>query len=133
MRDGDLEIAKRSLPGSDSLFLLIRTTRAPPLAGRALCVGRQGRPQAPGEPALEFPFDEYLLRNGYLTALVEASEPADVPEQLEAGTTEQDPLDHRGRALRDSAGRIRGGYKSSGIARRTRLKWPDGTCRVRGR
>jgi TonB family protein len=78
MKDGDLSIAKRSFPKSDPLFLLIRTTQHRPWVAALYALDAE-RSTTSSEPALEFPFDEYLLRNGYLTDLVEASEPVDLP------------------------------------------------------
>ncbi|MGH7973478.1 MAG: TonB family protein [Limisphaerales bacterium] len=77
MRDADFAIAKRSFPGQGPLFVLIQTTQHRPwLAGIYALDAKAAKP--PSEPSLEFPFDEYLLRNGYLTALVEAPELASV-------------------------------------------------------
>ena len=42
MRDGDFEIAKRSFPGIGPVISADPNHPAPPLAGRALCVGCQG-------------------------------------------------------------------------------------------
>ena len=78
MKSADLEIAKRSFPGLDPLFLLIQTTQHRPWLAALYALDAKAS-KAPTEPALEFPFDEYLLRNGYLTALVETSEPEDLP------------------------------------------------------
>ena len=108
MKDGDLSIAKRSFPELDPLFLLIRTTQHRPWVA-ALYVLDAETSTTSSEPALEFPFDEYLLRNGYLTALVEEPAPAGrsgtaESGTVEPGTAEQDQLDRRGCALRDSAG-----------------------------
>ena len=75
---GDLNIAKRSFPELAPLFLLIRTTQHRPWVAALYALDAQTSTTS-SEPAFEFPFDEYLLRNGYLTDLVETSEPADVP------------------------------------------------------
>jgi hypothetical protein len=75
IRDGDLEIAKRSFPELDPIFLLIRTPHHRPWV--AALYALEADAGAPSEPALEFPFDEYLLRNGYLTGLVESPHSAE--------------------------------------------------------
>jgi len=80
MKESDLEIAKRTFPGADSLFLLIRTTRHRPWLAALYSLDAKTA-TAPAEPVLEFPFDEYLLRNGYLTDLVQAPEPQDIQEE----------------------------------------------------
>ncbi len=80
MKETDLGMVKRTSPGSDSLFILIRTTRHRPWLASLYVLDAKTTTTAI-EPALEFPFDEYLLRNGYLTDLVETSERIDVQEQ----------------------------------------------------
>jgi TonB family protein len=80
MKESDLEIAKRSFPGADSLFLLIRTTRHRPWLAALYSLDAKAA-AAPAEPVLEFPFDEYLLRNGYLTDLVQTPEREDIQEE----------------------------------------------------
>ena len=54
----------------DPLFLLIRTTQHRPWLAALYALDAKTA-TTPSEPAPEFPFDEYLLRNGYLTDLVE--------------------------------------------------------------
>jgi TonB family protein len=74
MRRGDLEIANRSFPGLAPLFLLIRTTQHRPWMASLYALDAKAT-KAPSEPAIEFPFDAYLLRSGYLTTLVKTPEP----------------------------------------------------------
>jgi TonB family protein len=76
MKEGDLEIARQNLSGSNQLFLSIRTPQHRPWLA-ALYALEAKNSSASGEPSSEFPFDEYLLRNGYLTDLMEASEAED--------------------------------------------------------
>ncbi len=77
IRAADLEIAKRNFPGTDPFFLLIQTTQHRPWLAALYALDEKAE-KAPSEPALEFPFDEYLLRNGYLTGIVEAPEAVDI-------------------------------------------------------
>lgn len=78
MLESDREIAKRYFRGSESLFLLVQTPAHRPWSAALFELDGDGTP-ASKTPTREFPFDEYLLRNGYLTALVETSEPEDLP------------------------------------------------------
>jgi protein TonB len=64
MLESDHEIAKRYFRGAGSLFLLVQTHADRPWSA-ALFELNGGR--SPKAPTLEFFFDEYLLRNGYLT------------------------------------------------------------------
>lgn len=72
MVESDHEIARRYFRGAGSLFLLIQTSGHRPWSA-ALFELDGGR--SPKTPTLEFFFDEYLLRNGYLSDLV--------PEQIQ--------------------------------------------------
>ncbi len=81
MVESDHEIARRYFRGAGSLFLLIQTSGHRPWSA-ALFELDGGR--SPKAPTLEFFFDEYLLRNGYLTDLVPEQPqrrlpPADLP------------------------------------------------------
>jgi hypothetical protein len=67
MVESDHEIARRYFGGAGSLFLLIQTSGHRPWSA-ALFELDGGR--SPKAPTLEFFFDEYLLRHGYLTDLV---------------------------------------------------------------
>ena len=80
MVESDHEIARRYFRGAGSLFLLIQTSGHRPWSA-ALFELDGGR--SPKAPTLEFFFDEYLLRNGYLSDLVPEQPqrrlPADLP------------------------------------------------------
>ncbi len=80
LKESDLGMAKRTFPGSDSFFILVRTTRHRPWLAALYSLDAKTTTTSI-EPVLEFPFDEYLLRNGYLTDLVETSERIEVQEQ----------------------------------------------------
>ena len=81
LRDNDLEIAQTNFPGLDALFLLVQTPADRPwLASLYVLDGKSGA--GPAELTHEFPFDEYLLRNGFVSALVEAPPPAVAPGML---------------------------------------------------
>ena len=81
LRDSDLEIAQTNFPGLDALFLLVQTPADRPwLASLYVLDGKTGA--GPAELTHEFPFDEYLLRNGFVSALVEAPPPAVPPGLL---------------------------------------------------
>jgi hypothetical protein len=67
MVESDHEIARRYFRSAGSLFLLIQTSGHRPWSA-ALFELDGGR--SPKAPTLEFFFDEYLLRNGYLSDLV---------------------------------------------------------------
>ncbi len=82
IRAADLEIAKRNFPGGDPLFLLIQTPQHRPWLAALYALDDKAA-EAPSEPALEFPFDEYLLRNGYLTGIVEVPETVDIALRLD--------------------------------------------------
>lgn len=79
MRESDLGMARRTFPGSDSFFLLIRTTRHRPWLAALYSLDPKTTTISI-EPVLEFPFDEYLLRKGYLTDLIETPERVEVPQ-----------------------------------------------------
>ena len=72
--DSDLKISKRSFPELDPIFLLIRTPEHRPWT--AALYALEANAAAPSEPAMEFSFDEYLLSNGYSTALAESPQAA---------------------------------------------------------
>ena len=81
MIDGDLEIAKNSFPGMDPLFLAIRTSQHH--LWQATLSSLDGMSaKASSVPVAEFPFDEYLLRNGYVNGTLTASRSAMVPARL---------------------------------------------------
>jgi len=79
MKETDLGMVKRASPGTDSFFILIRTTSHRPWLAALYALDAKTTTTSV-EPALEFPFDEYLLRQGYLTDLVEAPDPVEVQE-----------------------------------------------------
>jgi len=76
MVESDHEIARRYFPGAGSLFLLIQTSGHRPWS--AALFELDGR-RSPKAPTLEFFFDEYLLRNGYLADLVPEQAPRRLP------------------------------------------------------
>ena len=78
MKDGDVEIVKQNFAGTNQLFLSIRTPQHRPWLAALYALDSKS---ASREPVSEFPFDEYLLRNGYLTDLMEATETDDDPEE----------------------------------------------------
>ena len=76
MVESDHEIARRYFRGAGSLFLLIQTSGHRPWSA-ALFELDGGR--SPKAPTLEFFFDEYLLRNGYLADLPPEQAPRRLP------------------------------------------------------
>ena len=80
MLESDREIAKRYFRGSESLFLLVQTPAHRPWSAALFELDADGAPPSK-TPTCELPFDEYLLRNGYVTALMETSEPEEIPSQ----------------------------------------------------
>ncbi len=61
----DREFAKQYLPVSNAVFLLIQTPAHRPWTAAISAL------DAAGAPAVEIPFDEYFLRNGYVGPAVE--------------------------------------------------------------
>src|SRR6185312_8691329 len=86
IKDVDLEIAKQNFSGSNQLFLSIRTPQHRPWLA-ALYPLEPANSSASNERAFEFPFDEYLLRNGYLTDLRENPEVEAQDIQVRPGKT----------------------------------------------
>jgi TonB family protein len=86
MKEADLGMVKRAFPGSDCFFVLIRTTSHRPWLAALYSLDAKTTTLSV-EPALEFPFDEYLLRKGYLTDLVATPDPVEVQEQPKKSKT----------------------------------------------
>ena len=80
MKDGDVDIVKQNFAGPNQLFLSIRTPQHRPWLAALYALDAKNA-NASRDPVSEFPFDEYLLRNGYLTDLMETTETDDDPEQ----------------------------------------------------
>ncbi len=80
MKDGDIDIVKQNFAGPNQLFLSIRTPQHRPWLAALYALDAKNA-AASREPVSEFPFDEYLLRNGYLTDLMETTEADDFAEQ----------------------------------------------------
>jgi hypothetical protein len=69
MQEGDRDIARRCIRPPGSLFLLIQTAAHRPWL--AVLFDLEAESVSPAKtPALQFFFDEYLLRNGYSSALI---------------------------------------------------------------
>jgi TonB family protein len=79
MKDGDVDIVKQNFAGPNQLFLSIRTPQHRPWLAALYALDARDA-SASREPVSEFPFDEYLLRNGYLTDLMETTESDGFPE-----------------------------------------------------
>lgn len=79
MQESDREIARRCFQHAGSLFLLIQTPARRPWSAAFFDLGAE-RVSPSRTPAMEFFFDEYLLRNGYSTALAPMTEQQLLPE-----------------------------------------------------
>ncbi len=79
MQKADREIAQRCFRHPGSLFLLIQTPARRPWSAALFDLDAEAASPAK-KPALEFFFDEYLLRNGYSTGLVPAPEQQELPD-----------------------------------------------------
>ncbi len=79
MREADREIARRCFRHPDSVFLFIQTPGRRPWSAAFFDLAAE-RLYPSRTPAVEFFFDEYLLRNGYSTALVPIPEQQALPE-----------------------------------------------------
>jgi TonB family protein len=80
MKGSDVDIVKQNFAGPNQLFLAIRTPQHRPWLAALYALDTKNATTS-REPVAEFPFDEYLLRNGYLTDLMETTETDDFPEQ----------------------------------------------------
>ena len=79
MQKAEREIAQRCFRHPGSLFLLIQTPARRPWSAALFDLDVDATSPAK-KPALEFFFDEYLLRNGYSTGLVPAPEQQELPD-----------------------------------------------------
>ena len=87
VRESDLQIVRRHFRDSGALFLLIQTTEHRPWSA-ALFALNPGGGSGSRTPALEFFFDEYLLRSGYsadLAPVLPSALPPEAPAPRRTG------------------------------------------------